>query len=240
MMAEIHREEAGGGAESGTEADGGRARGQLNRCAVKGGEVEREHRRAREQEKEGRADEGEGERETWRGGGRESELSRKAEGNGAATGLRYRHMGGREGEGRVSRRGGDKVGNHAESEEPTQGGTRCWGGGKGILRNKNQQNQDGDESRVMLPEKSNQGRTGRSPKKVSLDTPRKCEPMSEGNLSATLHRKWPLFPGGKDKKTKLAQPPPSLPAEKEKEKITVHRPKIEWQRGDNSGARLEQ
>jgi hypothetical protein len=88
MMAEIQREEAGGGAESGTEADGGRARGQLNRCAVKGGEVEREHRRAREQEKEGgRADEGEGEKETWRGGGRESELSRKAEGNGAATGL---------------------------------------------------------------------------------------------------------------------------------------------------------
>jgi hypothetical protein len=70
----------------------------------------------------------------------------------------------------------------------------------------------------MLPEKSNQGRTGRSPKKVSLDTPRKCETMSEGNLSATLHRKWPLFPGGKDKKTKSAQPPPSLPAEKEKEK----------------------
>jgi hypothetical protein len=127
-------------------------------------------------------------------------------------------MGGREGEGRVSRRGGDKVGNHAESEEPTQGGTRCWGGGKGILRKKNQHNQDGDGSRVMLPEKSNQGRTGRSPKKVSLDTPRKCEPMSEGNLSATLHRKWPLFPGGKDKKTKSAQPPPSLPAEKEKEK----------------------
>jgi hypothetical protein len=110
LMAEIQREEAGGGAESGTEADEGRARGQLNRCAVKGGEVEREHRRAREQEKEGgRADEGEGERETWRGGRRESELSREAEGNGAATGLRYRHMGGREGEGRVSRRGGDKV-----------------------------------------------------------------------------------------------------------------------------------
>lgn len=72
MTAEIQREGAGGGAESVTEADEGKARKELNKCAVKGGEVEREHRRAREQEKEGvRADESEGERETWRGGGGE-------------------------------------------------------------------------------------------------------------------------------------------------------------------------
>ena len=59
MTAEIQREGAGGGAESGTEADEGKARKELNKCAVKGGEVEREHRRAREQEKGGgRADDG--------------------------------------------------------------------------------------------------------------------------------------------------------------------------------------
>ena len=79
-----------------------------------------------------------------------------------------------EGEGgRVLRRGGDKVGNHAESEELIHGGTRNWGVEKGILRNKNQQNQDGDVNSLMLPEESNQERTGRSPKKVSLDTPLK-------------------------------------------------------------------
>ena len=36
MMEEIHREEAGRGAETGTEADEGKARRQPNRCAVKG------------------------------------------------------------------------------------------------------------------------------------------------------------------------------------------------------------
>jgi hypothetical protein len=53
MMAEMHREEAGRGAETGTESDEGKARGQPNRCAVKGGEAERGHRRVREGEKEG-------------------------------------------------------------------------------------------------------------------------------------------------------------------------------------------
>jgi hypothetical protein len=135
----------------------------------------------------GGADEGDGERETWRGGGGEGELSREGEGNGAAAGRRDRHMGGREEEGgRVLRRGGDKVG-------LTHGGTRNWGAGKGILRNKNQ-NKEGDVNSLMLPEESNQERTGRSPKKVSLDTPRKCEPTkstplkSEGSLSATLKK----------------------------------------------------
>ena len=91
MMAEIHREEAGRGAETGTEADEGKARRQPNRCAVKGGEAERGHRRVREGEKEGgRADEGGGEGETWRGGGEEGELSREGEGNGAAAGRRDR------------------------------------------------------------------------------------------------------------------------------------------------------
>jgi hypothetical protein len=52
MMAEIHREEAGRGAETGIEADEGKARGQPNRCAVKGGEAERGHRRVREGEKD--------------------------------------------------------------------------------------------------------------------------------------------------------------------------------------------
>lgn len=70
MMEEIHREEAGRGAETGTEADEGKARRQPNRCVVKGGEAERGHRRVREGEKEGgRADEGggEGDMEGWRG-----------------------------------------------------------------------------------------------------------------------------------------------------------------------------
>ena len=81
------------------------------------------------------------------------------------------------------------------------------------MRNKNQQNQDGEASRRILPEKSNQERTGGPPKKVSLDSPRKEEPVSEGNLSA----------------------PPSLPAEKEKEKDNGPPAKIEMAEGRLSG-----
>ncbi len=214
MMAEIHREEAGRGAETGIEADEGKARGQPNRCAVKGGEAERGHRRVREGEKEGgRADEGGVEGETWRGGGGERELRREAGGNGTAEGRRYRHRGGREGEGRGIRRGGGKVGNHAESEETAQGGARYWGGGKGILRNKNQQNQDGEVSRGMLPDQSNQERTGRPLKKVSLEELRKEEPGSKGNLPA----------------------PPPLPAGKEKEKANGPPAKIEMADGRPGG-----
>ena len=67
------------------------------------------------------------------------------------------------------------------------------------------ENQDGEVSRGMLPDKSNQERTGRPLKKVSLEALRKEEPVSKGNLPT----------------------PPSLPApqEKKKKKITAHRPK---------------